>query len=75
MQRLGRLGRKWVQRFPMSGELLNDEAALVNHPLAPFDSAKQYEVVVDYNGARVVGEWNWDTLADRIVAELPDAGG
>ncbi len=42
----------------MSGELLNDEFELVNHPLAPFDAHKRYRVRYSFLGRELVGEWD-----------------
>lgn len=43
--------------YPMSGELLNDEYALLKHPLAPFDPGKTYRVTPTLNGLVVTDDW------------------
>lgn len=44
--------------YSMSGEMLNDEFALQNHPLHPFDPQKRYRVREGINGREVIGFWN-----------------
>lgn len=46
----------------MSGELLNDEFALVHHPLAPFEPRTVYRIRMSIRGAEIVG--CWDKTAD-----------
>jgi hypothetical protein len=43
--------------IPISGELLNDEYDLINHPLAPFDPEKTYLVKYAAITRDVIGEW------------------
>lgn len=55
--------------MPISGELLNDEPEFAGEKA--LDPAKTYRVRYSWRGREFLGEWDWDKLADQLVAEFP----